>query len=47
MTVLPTMREREPRRIGKTAWDAVNDFGDQRAPLPCGRRPAITGFQKA
>src|SRR4051794_31628235 len=28
MTVLPTMCEREPRRIGETAWRAVNDFGD-------------------
>ena len=35
MTVLPTMCEREPRRIGETAWGAVNDLSDHGKRLNC------------
>jgi hypothetical protein len=44
MTVLPTMGEREPSRIGETAWGAVNDLGDHGKRF--NRAGADTGCEK-
>ncbi len=48
MTVLPTVREREPRRIGETAWRAVNDFGNHGKRLDgAGAHPSAATWPRA